>query len=515
MMHAHRTTQPALTRPIARVAAAALAALALVLALALGTARAQTLDVLVPAEFPNLDTCETVSGDQSMIKYHVYSRLFTFSEAMEPEPDLVVAESLSEDGREWTFELREGVTFHDGTPVDAEAVRYTIERMRADNCGQQALFQPITEVRIDGPTTVTLVTQGLFPALRNNLSHPDAAIINPVAHAELGNLWGLQPVGSGPYVFTEWVTGDRIVVERNPDYYGGEPFFERIVFRFVEDDTTRALLIDTAQADVALRILPLDVDRLAANPDLNVAQVVGRSMFYPMNVVDGPFTDHRIRLAANYAVDKETIVDRVLFGAGTPSQSLVEAVQYSLPVGFYDFDPERARSLLEEADAVGVTVTLLTPTSRYPSDVETSQAVAGYLRDAGFTVDLQAISDWPSYVDRVERGDFDMFFLGWGGSTGDPDNAFRRTLHSSNAGRLWNPGGYSNAEVDRLIDEGGAAFDLEERAAAYEAAQRIVWDEAPWLFMHRASIFFAHNADLQGIKVLPGTEMPYFWEAHY
>ncbi|HEX7040043.1 MAG TPA: ABC transporter substrate-binding protein [Trueperaceae bacterium] len=498
---------------------AGMSAALLLLALPFGTALAQsqdtTLDVLVPAEFPDIDTCETVSGDQSMVKYHVFSRLFTFNESMEPEPDLVVGESISDDGTEWTFELREGVTFHDGTPVNAEAVAFTIERMRSEGCGQYALFEPIAEVRVVDDHTITFVTDGLFPALRNNLAHPDAAIISPTSYQELGDDWGQHPVGSGPYVFQEWVTGDHITLVRNEDYYGEQPYFETIDFRFVTDDTSRALAIDTGEADVALRILPTDVERLSANPNLTIGQVVGRSMIYPMKVTEGPFSDPRVRQAANYAVDKQTIIDRVLFGAGTPSRSLVEAVQWSIPVGFYEYDPERARQLLEEAGAVGARITLLSPTSRYPSDVEVSQAVAGYLRDAGFDVDLQAIEDWPTYVETVERGQFDMFFLGWGGSTGDPDNAFRRLLHSSNAGQLWNPGGYTNPDVDRLIEEGGSEFDLDARRQAYEEIQRIVWEEAPWLFTYRASIFFAHDAALQDIKVLPGTEMPYFWLAHY
>lgn len=484
-----------------------------------GTALAQpsdeTLDVLVPAEFPNIDTCETVSGDQSMVKYHVYSRLYTFNENMEPEPDLITDESISEDGTEWTFQLREGVKFHDGTPVNAEAVAYTIERMKNENCGQYALFQPIAEVRVDGEYTVTFVTNGLFPALRNNLAHPDAAIISPTAHARLGAQWGLQPVGSGPYMFKEWMTGDHITLTRNPDYYGDAPYFATITFRFVEDDTTRALLMETGEADVALRLLPNDAERLQSVQGLSVGQVVGRSMFYPMRVADGPFSDVRVRQAANYAVDKETIVERVLSGAGTPSHSLVEAVQWSVPVGFYEYDPEKARELLREAGAEGVEIALLSPNSRYPSDTEVSQAVAGYLREAGFTVNLEAISDWPTYLDRVGKVQFDMFLLGWGGSTGDPDNAFRRLLHSSNAGRLWNPGGYVNPEVDRLIDAAGSAFDLDARAADYAEIQRMVWEDAPWLFMFRASIFFAHKSDLEGIEVLPGTEMPYFWKAHY
>lgn len=491
----------------------------LMLLLALGTAMAQnqdtTLDVLVPAEFPDIDTCETVSGDQSMVKYHVYSRLFTFNESMEPEPDLVVGESISEDGTEWTFNLRKGVTFHDGTPVNAEAVAFTIERMKTAGCGQYALFEPISEVRIVDDTTITLVTNGLFPALRNNLAHPDAGIISPTAYKKLGADWGQRPVGSGPYAFKEWVTGDHITLVRNNDYYGPQPYFETINFKFVTDDTSRALTIDTGGADVALRISPSDAQRLSANPNLTMSQVVGRSMIYPMKVTEAPFDDVRVRQAANYAVDKQTIIDRVLFGAGTPSHSLVEAVQWSIPVGFYEYDPDHARELLKEAGAEGAKITLLSPNSRYPSDVEVGQAVAGYLRDVGFDVNLEAVSDWPTYVDKVGRGDFNLFFLGWGGSTGDPDNAFRRLLYGGNAGKLWNPGGYNNPEVDKLIDAGGAEFDLTARAAAYEQIQRIVWQDAPWLFMYRASIFFAHDAALKDIKVLPGTEMPYFWLAHY
>jgi len=484
----------------------------------LGTAAAQAndptdLSVLVPAEFPDLDPCETVSGDQSMVMYHVYSRLYTFNERMEPEPDLVVADAVSDDGTTWTFDLRPGVTFHDGTPVDADAVKYTIDRMNSRDCGQKALFAPIKEVRVESPTRVVMVTDGLFPALRNNLAHPDAAILSPTSDQALGNDAGLRPVGSGPYRFVEWVSGDHITIERNPDYYGAAPYFGTIVFRFVTDDTTRALLMETGEADVALRVLPTDVQRLDSVPGLEVGRVIGRSMFYPFNVTRKPFDDPRVRQAMNYAVDKEAIIDRVLFGAGTPSHSLVEAVQYTIDAGYYGYDPTRARQLLADAGAEGAKVEVLSPTSRYPQDVEVSQAVAGFLRDIGLDVTVNAISDWPSYVDTVSKSNFDMFMIGWGGSTGDPDNAFRRLLDSSNAGKLWNPGGFVDPEVDRLIAEGGSEFDLSKRAAAYAELQHLVWDEAPWLFMFRAATFIVHDANITGIKVLPGTEMPYFWEA--
>jgi ABC-type transport system substrate-binding protein len=107
-----------------------------------------------------------------------------------------------------------------------------------------------------------------------------------------------------------------------------------------------------------------------------------------------------------------------------------------------------------------------------------------------------------------------MHMLGWGGSTGDPDNAFRIQLHSNNAGKLWNAGSYRNPKVDQLIEEGSKEFDLSKRSKIYADIQKIVWDEAPWLFLYRLTIFIAYKSDIQGIKILPGTEMPYFWLAH-
>jgi len=476
-------------------------------------AQSTHLEVLVPSEFPDLSTCNTVSGDQNMVKYHVYSRLYTFDDNMQPQPDLVTSEQISDDATVWTLTIREGVKFHDGSPLTAESIKFTIDHMRDSECEQQVLYAPIQEVRVESDTRITLVTAEPFLALRNNLAHPDAAILSPSAIEELGDDHGLNPVGSGPYEFQQWVTGDHITLTRNDDYYGGAPFFEVIDFRFVTDATTRALLVESGDADVALRVLPTDANRMAENEQLEVTKINSRNIIFPMNVTDGPFSNHNARLAANHAVDKETIVDRVLFGAGVPSQSLVETVAGTVPVGFYDYDPDLARSLLEESGYDGAPVTLLSPVGRYPQDSEVAQAVAGYLREVGFDVDLNSISDWPSYVSAVEAGEFGLFMLGWSGSTGDPDNAFRRTLSTPFAGRLWNPGGYSNPEADALLDEAGAKIDVDARNALYAEFQRIVWNDAPWLFMYRQSVFVVHDEAIKGITILSGTEAPLFWTA--
>ena len=482
--------------------------------IAMGAPSSKILNVLVPAEFPHLDPGETVSGDQYMVKYHIYNRLFTFSEKMEPIPDLVVNESVSKDGTAWTFDIRPGVKFHDGTPLSAEAIKYTIERLLKGTGNQRALYTMIKEVQVKSDTRLVIVTNGSFPALRNNFAHPDAGIVSPAADQKLGKLFGKQPVGAGPYKFGEWLTGDHLTLIRNDQYYGSKPFYERIEFKFVTDATTRTLMIDTGQSDVALRVPPNDLPRLRSNPSVKIDQVLGRNIYFALNQTKPPFNDVRVRKAVNYAVDKQAIIDRILFGAAKPSYSLVEAVQGTINAGFYAYDPDRAKSLIREAGAAGAKVVLLSPTTRYLLDAEVSQAVAGYLRQVGLDVEIRAIGDWPSFIDTVRRGEFHMHMLGWGGSTGDPDNAFRIQLHSNNAGKLWNAGSYRNPKVDHLIEEGSKEFDLAKRAKIYADIQKIVWDDAPWLFLHRLTIFIAHKSAIQGIKTLPGTEMPYFWLAN-
>jgi len=467
----------------------------------------------VPAEFPHLDPSEVISGDQYMVKYHIYNRLYTFDENMEPLHDLVVKDAVSEDGTTWTFDLRPGVTFHDGTPCDAAAVKYTIERMQKGVGNQKALYSMIKEVEVKSPTRVVMVTKGLFPALRNNLAHPDAAIVPPTADKKLGKDFGKRPVGAGPYKFVEWLTGDHLTLVRNDQYYGPKPYFREIVFKFVPDAMTRVLMTDSGQADVALRVPPTDIAMLKANKSLTITHVMGRSIYFALNNAKPPFNDIRVRQAANYAVDKQAICDKVLLGAAHPSHSLVEAVNYTINAGYYPYAPEKAKALLKEANAVGAKIVLLTPTNRYTLDTEVAQAVAGYLRAAGFNVEVNAVGDWPSFTDKARHGEFNLHMLGWGGSTGDPDNAFRIQLHSSNAGKVWNCGSYKNPKVDKLIESGAKEFDLKKRARIYADIQKIVWDDAPWLFLHRLSIFIVSDSHVQGIKVLPGTEMPYFWLA--
>lgn len=474
-------------------------------------AQERPLTVLLPLEFADLDPAEILSGDQSMVMYHVYCRLYTFNESMEPVPDLVAQESVSADNKTWTLRLRTGVTFHDGTPVNAQSVKYAIERMRRKGGSQRVLFQAISEIRTDAEDTVVLVTTKPFPSLRNSLAHPNAGLMSEKADAQLGDRFGVQPVSCGPYVFKEWSRGARIVTTRNPTYYGPKPAFETIRFDFVPEVTTRLFMVQKGTADIALRLGPAEAKQLEGNK-VRVHRIEGRNMFYELNVAIAPTNDLRVRQAINHAVDKKAIIDTVLQGAGSPSTSVLERMLWGhKETGTYAYNPDRARQLLKDANAVNAKVVLLSPENRYLLDSQVSQAVAGYLKAVGLDVDLKVVGDWPGYLDTAKKKEFHLWMLGWGGSTGDPDQLLQSVFHSRRAGNLWNLMGYNNKAIDDLIDAGGSTFDPAKRRAIYADIQKRLFDDAPWLFMYRATNFTGVSERVKEIHTLSGPEFHYLF----
>ncbi len=475
-------------------------------------APSQTLRVALPSEFANLDPMEIISGDQSMVMYHVYCRLYTFNDQMEVVPDLLVQETLSPDQKTWTLKLRRGVKFHDGTPVNAASVKYMIERMRRKGGSQRVLFTPISDIKVEGEDTVVLTTQKPFPALRNSLAHFNAGLVSEKADRELGDRYGVQPVSCGPYVFKEWIRGARIVLTRNNAYYAAKPVWETIRFDFVPEVTTRLFMVEKGSTDVALRLGPAEAKQLEHVKKIRLIRVEGRNIFYQLNLTLPPTNDLRVRQAINYAVDKSAIIQTVLQGAGSPSRSVIEAMLWGhQAIGTWAYNPDRARQLLKEAGAEGAKLVVVSPENRYLLDSQVSQAVAGYLKAVGFNVDLKVIGDFAGYIDNIKKREFNLYMLGWGGSTGDPDQLLQSIFHSRRAGVLWNLGGYNNKAMDEVIDSGAATFDQAKRRKIYADIQKKLFDDAPWLFMYRNTSFTAVSDRVKEIHTLQGPEFHYIF----
>ncbi len=495
-----------------RLLALTLIALLALAALTPGAAAGASLTVLLPSEFPALDPREWTSGDQYMVMYHVFCRLYTYADDMTPVPDLVAEEKISADQRTWTLRLKRGYTFHDGTPVNAEAVKHAIERMQSKGASAKVLMQPITEVKTAGEDTVVLTTAKPYPALRANLANSHAGLVSPAADQKLGDRFGVQPVSCGPYAFKEWTRGSRIVIARHDGYAGPRALYDQIVFRFVPDVSTRLFMIQRGEADLALRLGPAEVKQLEGSK-VKVHPINGRNIFYQLNYTKAPTSDRRVRLAVNHAVDKQAIIEKVLLGAGSPARSVIEAMVWGhVPVGTYAYDPDRARKLIQEAGATGAKFVLMSPDNRYPFDSQVSQAVAGYLKAVGLDVELRVIGDWPGYIDAIKKREFNGYMLGWAGSTGDPDQVVQALFHSRRAGQTWNLGAHADKEADALIDAGGSTLDLAKRRTIYADLQKRLFEDAPWIFMYRSTTYSAYHPDrITEFHTLDGSEFHYLF----
>ena len=488
--------------------------LAIVLGVSIGPACAagrQDLTVLLSREFGHLDPVELQVSDQGILFHLIFSYLYRLNRDAVPVPDLVESEKIDRDNVTWTLTLRKGRTFHDGTPVNADAVKYTIDRMLDPErkAPQRVLFASIKEVKVRGEHTVQLITHVPFPALRYNLAHSNAVIVSPTADRTLGKEFGRKPVGSGPYRFVEWVAGQRIVLQRHDGAPAPRPYWETITFKPVPDTVTRELQVEKGEADVAVRVNPLDTSRLQANKAVRLLVAEGaRNAFFQLNMARPPTDNLKVRQALNYAVDKDAIIKVVLNGAGLLSRTVLEKpLLGSKPFGPYPFDPKRARQLLKEAGADGATIDLVVSQGNHVQDAATGEAVANYLRAVGLKVNLKTIGDQPAYIELMGRREHNAAFIAWSPGTFDPDQVLRRLLWGENAGRPWNFGGFKDEAVDALIERAARTLDQDARKALYEEIQEKIYARVPWIFLHRLNGVSALRADIENLHVLPGVEI--------
>ena len=470
-----------------------------------------------------LDAHDITDSPSASVSTHMVETLFKLQPDGTIDPWLATDFELSDDGLTLTLQLREGITFHDGTLFDAEAVKFNIERLTDPEEGFAFAFllDVVDTVEVLGDHSVALHLSDPFAPLLANLTHSSTAMQSPTAIEELGEDYGQNPVGTGPYRFSSWERGQHIDMVRFEEYWGELPPIEEVRFLAVPEGTTRMALVETGEAHVSVRVPPADVDRLQANPDVTVDNTSSvRTIYIYFNHTMEPFTDERVRQAVNYAVNKEDIVDFVLGGEARVSDAPISPGIFGYtPVGSYEYDPERARELLAEAGYEdGFSTTLYSPTGRYNQDIQISEAVQSQLAEVGIDAEIETL-EWSAYLsitgEAVEDNVVPMGMLGWGTVTGDADYGlfplFTTGQHVPDGS---NRSFYSNPEVDELLGEARVNPDPEARQELYEQAMQILWDEAAWLYLHSESQVTAIRNDIEGVIVHP-TERILVYEAFF
>lgn len=405
-------------------------------------------------------------------------------------PWLAKSWEVSPDATTWTIHLQEGVRFHDDTPFNAEAVKYSLERLLEIGLARGS-FDMIQSIEAVDEYTVVIHTSPFAPFM-HLLTYAPAGMVSPTQVEKLGSdNYYQHPVGTGPYVFVEHIRGDHSRLVVNEDYWRGRPYINEVIAKPIPETAARAAALEAGDIHVALSVPPIYVPTLEANPDTEILRAVpARTCYVGMNNQWGPFKDKRVRQALNYAVDKNAINESIFLGEAVISTGPMTSSAFGyFPQEIFEYDPAKAKALLAEAGYPdGFEVTLTYSPGRYLMTTEVCEAVASYLADVGLTVNLKAV-EWAAYgKDRkkgVEENPLQLYFLAWGCVTLDADHGLKIFRPDLWPPKSTSPQFYSNDRLLELFMAARSVANNEDRLTYYEEIMAMVWDDAPviWLYI--------------------------------
>jgi peptide/nickel transport system substrate-binding protein len=445
-------------------------------------AKEDTIKVAVGVDATSMDPPMSTNITDKNVTSHIYDTLLWRDEEMNVQPHLATGWKLIDDTT-WDFDLREGITFHNGEPFNAEAVKFSIDRildpdMKAPSFAQ---FTAISEVEAVGPRTVRIRTKEPYPVLPAVLA--ELWIVPPKYTEEKGKEeLAKHPVGTGPFTLNEWTKDERIVLDAYPDYWNGAPKFDRAVFLPVPERGTRVAMLKTGEVDIVGDIPPYMVEDLERDENIDVITALGaRAYFLGINnLADSPLRDVRVRRAVAHAIDVDGIIENTLSGYGSRLATLLTPRHfgYDPKIDPYQYDPELSKKLLTEAGYPdGFSVTFDAPNGRYLMDKEVAQVIAGQLKKVGLDVDLN-IKEWGTYITQFRKKAKEdlapLYFLGWSIPTFDADAIlFALATPDKTYSR------YHNDQVAEILTRARYTMDAEKREALYHEALALMYEDVP------------------------------------
>lgn len=478
----------------------------------------RTLIVAIPQATVQLDPAVAGSngyGDIIPLTDNITEGLTRFRPgSVEVEPALAEAWEVAEDGLSYVFTIRSGVTFHDGTPLDAKAVETNYLRqfdpenpLHTDGMVYAPIvFADVESIEATGDLELTVRLSRPSILVPGNLAIFAAGIVSPTALEAEGADFGQQPVGTGPFKFESWTKDVELVLTANPDYWGGPPAVDRVVFRTIAEDTVRLSDLRTGGVDIANQIDFKDVDEVEA--DSSLALVTGDFLnvqYLAFNQAAAPFDNQSVRQAVEYAINKQAIAevifyDRYTLGAGPIAPGLLGYDQ-SLATT-YAYDPEKARTLLAEAGVGDIAFDLLNrPNSFWPL---LGQLVQADLQAVGISVTLKTLED-AEFFDVIGRGETQAYVNDWTWDNGDPDNVmFSVFAAPSTKQRI----GYENPRVNELVLAAQLEPDPAVRETTYQEAQALILEDAAVVILGYPERAIGTRATIAGLTVSPVGSLP-------
>lgn len=471
-----------------------------------------------------MDTSDTLSGGVQRL---IMDGLFGFDDEMKIIPLLAESYEANEDATEYVIHLRQGISFSDGTPLNAEAAKANFDRWGDKELGLKRttlLCNVLKSTEAVDEYTVKVTLTEPFGAFVATLAHPACVLMSPQVIEQGKEACAERPVGTGQYLFKEWIAGDHTTVTLNKDWWGYDPEicggkalaepdagFQSITFRPVGENASRVAMLQSGEADFIWPVPTESMETLAADENVYVGAdegIVVRYMF--MNTQKAPFNDVRVRQAMNYAIDKDAYIAVVKNGLASKATSILgPATQHYKRNEPYAYDLEKARKLLTDAGYPdGFETSLICTTTT--SDLKQCEFIQQQLAQAGITVNINSMEK-AIVSEKVEsaegpgsEAEVDMYMSGWSSSTGDADWGIRPVLaRESEPPKSYNISYFENEEMDGFLYAALETADEEKRAELYAKAQDIIWEECPVVFFANDYNTWASAADVANVKIYP------------
>ncbi|UJM28525.1 ABC transporter substrate-binding protein [Bacillus aerophilus] len=469
----------------------------------------------------SLDPITTTEGETFKVTENMFEKLLNYGEKDTTiHPGLATEWDVAKDGKSYTFYLREGVKFHDGTDFNAEAVKFNFDRWMngdAEKFPYYGMFggykkdkgHVIKDIIVKGEHEIEFQLKRPQATFLKNIAMSPFGIASPAAVEKSGDSFRENPVGTGPFKFKEWKQNDRIVLEKNEDYWQKDkPKLKQIIFRSIPENSARLNALKTGEIDLMDGVNPSDLDGIKTDKALQLIERPSMNVGYiGLTVTRKPLDNKLVRQALNYAVDKESIIESFYGGLAEPAKNpLPPSLEgYNDEIEPYPYDPEKAKELLKEAgfpDGFHIKLWAMpVPRPYMPDGMKVAEVIQSNFEKVGVKAEIVTY-DWATYLDKASKGEADVFLLGWTGDNGDPDNFIYTLLDKDSIGGN-NYTFFQNDKMHDILIEAQTDTDQKKRNELYQEAQEIIHDEAPWIPLVHSIPMLAASKDLKGYQPHP------------
>ncbi len=443
----------------------------------------------------------------------MYNRLVRYDNDLDIIPDLAESWEIP-DNLTYTFHLRKGVKFHDGAELTSEDVKFTLDRILDPKTGSPALsyLAPVKKVEAPSRYEVTIRLKEPMASLLSVLASDNLSVVPKHAVEKQGNLQRVV-VGTGPFKLADYVPDNYMKLVRNPNYFKpGEPYLNSVTFKVIPEQMSLLAAVRSRNLDMAVISDGGIIVQARRDSGLGVAQVPSLNVrTFGFNVTRAPFNDERVRQAVALALDREQIIAAAEFGFGQPTGPVpASAKKWALPVSAfpsYERNIARAKQLLAEAGLPnGFAFSILCAAS-YEGGLPVAQVIQSQLKQIGVAANLEVV-EWGTYIDRWVKRDYQGIVELRGGGA-DPDRFLYRMLHSTGSVNNFL---FKNAQVDELLEKGRSAVDYKTRKNVYDAAQKLIVEKAPVIFLYVGNENAAMQKYVKGFNVMPNGALYYLEE---